>query len=431
MRGALRPIVAKLPVLSRRSRSVTGSAAALVLGALAMFAHATAALGAESSRGFHVLPLGGVWPYAMTLDSGGTPWFTGSADATHVTAEGRVIRYHLPVKSDMFSIAWGADDALWAIDEDDGGVIRLAPDGRVTRYPWLWATADTLEGVDQPTSIIPGPDRTVWFGERSQHQIVSLASDGSSRVIVRLAGSFEPELLTTAIDGSVWFTDGSLFLTGGAGLRRVLSDGTIEAVRYQNDPIWDAASAPNGDIWFVRAMPTAAQTRIKQVDLARIDPQGHTTLYPAPSLTASVAVAADGTVWVAGKGLARMDPTGHFQRIYRAPRWRDAEVLAAPDGRLWILYGQGPTHAGWLPPNPCLSRRQITLHLHARRGDPIRTATLAVQGRLPRTFDGPDVTLPVDLRDYLPGSVHVRVTVRTAHRRYVRHRVYHACARAG
>ena len=156
-----------------------------------------------------------------------------------------------------------------------------------------------------------------------------------------------------------------------------------------------------------------------------------------------VTVATDGTVWIAGFDLgnarrgsrvvARMDATGRFERIFRAPLWNVDYIRAAPDGRLWLVYhgDESRPRAAWLPPNPCLSRRRISLHLHSRRGNPIQSVRVSVQGRPPRTFHGRQPSIPIDLRGYLPGAVRVTLKVRTAHRRYTRHRLYHTCTNSG
>jgi streptogramin lyase len=122
--------------------------------------------------------------------------------------------------------------------------------------------------------------------------------------------------------------------------------------------------APNGDFWFIRWTLRAGLDSIKRTDLVRIDSQGRVARFRAPILDASyIAVAADGTVWIAGDGgLARMDPAGHFQRIPRAPDWQEVgPIVTAPDGRVWLIFGLYRPRAAWLPPNPCLSRRQVTL----------------------------------------------------------------------
>ena len=412
-------------VVSRRWLSLAGLNAVLLLVALAC---AQAASGAGSERGLRVIATDDF--SAMTLSSDGTPWFAGFYDhrVTHVTEGGRVTRYRLPMVDPGF-ITWGVDGALWMRDENFGGFARMTPDGHVTRYRYIWATQDTLGGTP-PGNIIRGPDGTVWFGDRERHRITSVASDGSTRVVARVDRRIGPELLATGGDGSVWFHS----LSGGAmldnGLGRVRPDGHVEAMRYRTSEFPAATVAPNGDVWFVRLTRAPGKTRTA---IMRIDPHGHVTEFRAPELDAlSITLAADGAVWLAGSSLVRMDRTGHFERI-RAAGWETWEVLAAPSGRIWLIVLDEKLRnwAGWLPPNPCLSRRRITVHLRSRRGDPIRAVRASVQGRDPFSVRGRNPRVLVDLRGYLPGAVRVTLRVRTAHRRYTRHRVFHTCGASG
>jgi streptogramin lyase len=343
----------------------------------------------------------------------------------HVTADGRVVRYHLPVTSGP--AVW-ADGALWEVDERINGLIRVAPDGRFTRFRDVWATRQT-RGGDSPESLILGPDGRLWLDY--QHRILSVAADGPARVVAALGARAEPNLLATGPDGSVWFSDVSAH-----GLRRVLPDGRVEAARYRTSDIDSASVAPNGDVWLTRS-EFAEDGFIKRA-LVRIDRGGRVTEYRAPRLyDSSITAASDGVVWIAGldnsnrDALVRMDATGRFERIFRAPSPDlTVAIRAAPDGRLWLVYENddpAPSWVAWLPPSPCLSRRRITVHPHARRGDPIRSVKLSVQGRLPRTFHGRKRSIPIDLRGYLPGAVNVTLKIRTAHRRLTRHLVFHTC----
>lgn len=445
MRRALQLVIGCLPT------AVTVGGGVFVVTALAAFTAITAlgrphtASGAESPRGLHVISTGAIEPTAVVLDDDGTPWFTSSKFAIHVTAEGRVVKYRLPKsgQTDTVFIAWGADGALWAVDEDIGGLIRMTPDGHSTRFRDVWATPETL-GETGPPSIIAGPDGRIWLGDRARHRIVSIAADGSIHVVARLAGPDGPWLLATGPDGSVWFSHINDDTTDLTGLQRVLPDGRIEATRYPNSEIASASVAPNGDVWFSRSK--SSQTVIKRTDVVRIDRTGRVTEFRAPRIAATwITVAADGTVWIDGQDgaglargdiaevLARMDGNGRFERIFRAPPWFVDDVRPAPDGRLWMVFekGYGRTFAAWLPPDPCLSRRRISLHPHSRRGDPIRTVRVLVQGRLPRTVHGREPTIRIDLRGFLPGAVGVTLKVRTVHHRYTRHRLYHTCTSSG
>jgi hypothetical protein len=198
--------------------------------------------------------------------------------------------------------------------------------------------------------------------------------------------------------------------------------------------------ASNGDVWFIRAKIVNLP---RSIALVRIDPAGRVTEFRTPRIDSPFITAGnDGTVWISGFDanglysgdsawvLARMDTTGRFERIYRAPAWSVYDIRPAPDGRVWLLYSNDDFangSAAWLPPNPCLSRRRIMVHPHSRRGDPIRSVRLSVQGRLPHTFHGRRRSIPIDLRGYLPGAVGVTLKIRTAHRRRTRHLVFHTC----
>jgi streptogramin lyase len=445
-------------VFSTVRASRRGVPAVLALAALAALGCSSTASAAESPRGLHVISMGGgISPHAIVLADDGTPWFTASKFdpfsgpgpdlLVHVTADGRVDRYHLPKneEANVFLIAWGTDGALWAVDEAIHGLIRVTPDGSYARFRDVWAHSS--ETLDDPPSIIAGPGGMIWLGDRAKHRIVSVAADGSTRVVATLEKRANPDLLAIGPDGSVWFSE-----SFGYGLRRVLPDGRVEAVRFRNSEIRSASVAPNGDVWFIRSKSgkeaLGRRTELaKRTDLVRIDREGRVTEFRAPRLAGpSITVATDGTVWIAsvdGEDLngdtvalgvvGRMDAAGHFERIYRAPPWTVNDIIAAPDGRLWLLYREAerllpkPEFAAWLPPNPCLSRRRISLHLHSRRGNPIRSVRLSVQGRLPRTFHSRDPSIPIDLRGYLPGAVGVTLKIRTTHRSYVRHHVYHTC----
>jgi streptogramin lyase len=410
---------------ARKRRMIVRAVAALVLlSTLAAPAPVNGATQAGKPAGLHVVPLGGMWVYTGALDSDGAAWVAGSADVRHVMPDGRVVRHRLPYRGDTYLSTW-ADGAYWMVDEEIGGVIRMTPDGRFTRYPGIWGTDYWFDFP--PTDIIEGPDGTVWLNDRQQRRIVSIAADGTVRTVVPLrGGDVGLDFLGVGGDGSVWFSDDRNWVNGGGfgdphgGIARVLPDGRLEPFRFRKSVIYDGTIAPTGDLWFIR--------RTRRTDIVRIDPQGRLTSFRSPLPGAEeIAVGADGAIWVAGKSVARIGPDGHVVRM-RHPSLASGSdlLLAGRDGRLWLSFG-ARNRFGWLPPNPCLSRRRLTLHLHPRRADPIRTVRVVVPGQLPRTVRGHNPTIPVDLRGYLPATVRVTLKVHSAHQAYTRLRTFRTC----
>jgi streptogramin lyase len=321
--------------------------------------------------------LGNLKPYTLALDNNGTPWFAGSANAAHVTSDGRVIRFQLPIHRDVSAMAWGADNALWISDEDIGGLTRMTPDGHVSRFAEVWGTKHPFYDFP-PGTVIPGPDGRIWLADRNRHRVVSVAADGSVRVVARLLQRVDPDLMATAPDGSVWFLDlGPAYDNPGwpvhGGIGRILPDGSLEPMRYRTHLITAGTVAANGDLWFL--LDGRAGDFEPRTNLVHVSAAGRVTQVRTPiGYASAVTVSPDGAVWIAGAGVARMNPGGRLERIRRPGGWQDVNpIVAAPDGRIWLIFGFDRYHAAWLPPNPCLSRRQITMHLRARaRPDALR-----------------------------------------------------------
>jgi hypothetical protein len=410
---------------ARKRRVVVRAVVALVLmSGLTAPALVDGATQAEMPPGLHVVPLAGMWVYTAALDSDGTPWVAGSADVRHVTADGRMVRHRLPYRGDTYVSTW-ADGAFWMVDEEIGGVVRMTPDGRFTRYPRIWGPDGWLD--HSPGDMIEGPDGTVWLDDRDDHLLLSVASNGAVRTVARLIrDDVWIDFLGVGGDGSVWFSDTRNWLAGDGfgdphgGIARVLPDGRLAPFRFRKSVIYAGTVAPDGDLWFIR--------RTRRTDIVRIDPQGRLTSFRSPLTSpGGIAVSADGAIWLAGTSLARIGPGGHVVRM-RHPSLASGSdsLLAGREGRVWLNFGERSRFA-WLPPNPCLSRRRVTLHLHSRRADPIRTVRVIAPGQPSRTVRGRNPTIRVDLRGYLPATVRVTLKVRTAHRAYTQLRTFHTC----
>jgi virginiamycin B lyase len=410
--------------------------AVVISGALTALGSCAVAANAGSRGGLHVVRLGPgeTLPSGVAVAADGSPWFISGGRVIHMTADGRAVVNRLPRGTGVDGMVWGRDGALWGIDVDISGVVRVTVDGHVTRYPRLWGPGPDAQGFisgPSPEKIIPGPDGAMWFGDQEHSRIMSVRADGATRVVASLEPEALPELLVTGADGSVWYTD----IGSAGGLGRVLPDGRLDVIRDPGSTFPAGAVAANGDVWFIRIV-FGEDDSAKKTELVRVDTHSGITRFRTPTAEYwEITAGPDGTIWMAGDGVIRLDPEGHLQRIRRAPDWRRVDAIAAgSDGRVWLIFGRpfdtdtaAPVRAAWLPPDPCLSARQVALRLKPRRGEHIRSATVSVQGQPTRTVRGRHLSIPVDLRGYLRGTVRVTVKVRTTQRRYTRRHVYRTC----
>jgi streptogramin lyase len=143
-------------------------------------------------------------------------------------------------------------------------------------------------------------------------------------------------------DGSQWYEDASEF--GSAYIVHHTAGGfkdiALPIVGFDNNYVNSLALAPNGNVWFYDSGL-----------LGSIAPNGKLTTYASgqQSSVASLAFAADGTLWLAlQSSLAQYDSKGHLlQTIPYAAN----DVTAGPDGNVWFTQSDA---IGTIEPNGAL-----------------------------------------------------------------------------
>ncbi len=147
--------------------------------------------------------------------------------------------------------------------------------------------------------------------------------------------------------------------------------------------------------------------------------------------------------WMVGRDLlvAPVLSKGATSRSVYFPAgcWRHGETGSAFEGGTRRSVPAGPDSLPWFvrcgtdplvvnASKRCASRRSFRIRLRGRRGDPVRSASVLVNGRRVRVLRGRRLRARVDLRGLPKGQVIVRVVARTAHgRRLVETRTYHTC----
>lgn len=233
---------------------------------------------------------------AITFAPDGSTWvgsangvtrYLGDVETRYTTAEG------LPSNM-VTSIAVGTDGVVWV--GTDAGLARLDEAG--------WTTP-----VQAPiTALAPGPDGQIWVGGQGDPNLALLGSDAFTVYTVAAEIPEEGEPITDSVAAMATAPDGTLWLT-------VVHVGDADG------------AAPAGA---VLSLQSGAWTTHKPSD-------GITGGFYGPG---SIAVAPDGTVWVAA---APIEGEGGGISVFRGGEWSiDAgerlagPIAVGPDGTAWV-----------------------------------------------------------------------------------------------
>jgi virginiamycin B lyase len=200
-----------------------------------------------------------------------------------------------------------------------------------------------------PTGVTVAPDEAVWVASTLADQLVRVDPRSGRSTVVRLPLRSHPAGLAADAQGRIWFA------ASGAGLLGRLTPGAARAAEFPpasvlRQPIalpFVAAVAldPRGvNAWFtvgpeavVATVPIASE-QARRGAVAR-----EITLGPQQSRPESLAVAGDGTVWVAelaADALTRIGADGGIRRVPLPAGSRPRGVAIAPDGSVWAtLFG--------------------------------------------------------------------------------------------
>ena len=188
-------------------------------------------------------------------------------------------------------------------------------------------------------SVAAGSGGTAWVG-MSTGLVERVRLDGDTPFAERVARSTLGDVQTIAVapDGTVWA--GCACPDGGADclahfdgrawqvVHPVPGAGSVGAI--------DIAIAPDGDVW-VALMEQPAGTSL----IARLRGSRWTVYDGAdgvPDGVGSLAVAADGTVWAGGNGIARFD--GRAWTVLQPNHWF-GPISTAPDGTVFVVGPSG------------------------------------------------------------------------------------------
>lgn len=231
---------------------------------------------------------------AIVAGREGALWGTRGHEVDRISRSGEVTRFPLPSEDEEAGqIAVDQDGELWftvwvpkRLKERRFGrayVVRMQPDGQMTRFP-LRGPARRRD--EPPASIVSGPGGAIWFTDPALARVGRLTPDGKlTEFHVRL----RPAVLAPDGADGLWFV-------GFEGVGKISAEGQVRELRtgaFQG--LWigsgfGAVAGGEGDLWFI-----GSATRVM-----RLTPSGHLTVVRGPGAPAAVHIARGpgGSIWI-------------------------------------------------------------------------------------------------------------------------------------
>lgn len=254
----------------------------------------------SSSSPFFVLPSG------ITAGPDGNLWVACGAGLPgnvgwicRVTPSGVITRFSVSHRANPTAIVVGSDRNLWF---NDGSMIgRITPRGAITEFP-LPDPSIVL------SSLAAGPDGNVWFTATTPNGaglIGRMTLRGAVTMFAMTTTNMTPQGITVGPDGALWFTEYDY--RGNGKIGRITTQGAITefAVPTPGGEPLGITAGPDGDVWF---------TEILGNKIGRITTRGAITEFAIPTPDSgprSIIAGPDSTLWFAEDGtIARITPQG-------------------------------------------------------------------------------------------------------------------------
>jgi streptogramin lyase len=286
----------RLTRYGRGRRSLIRSSAMLALVALTgsvLVGVAAPPAFAACGPGCGPYPVTGSKPSSITAGPDGSMWFTEEAKDKigRISPSGQLKTFDVPTSQAWpNSIAAGPDGNLWFVEPGAPSkhpinvdqIGRITPKGVITEFP----VHDF--GTGAPSSIVAGPDGSLWFTElfQSGYEIDAMSTSGA--LVAENPVTGDPTDITAGPDGNLWFTEGN----GDIG--QITTSGSITYFTVPDSlvPI-DIAPGADGALWFTTYSNT----------IGRITTGGAITLYTVPTdgedtYSWGVSPGPDGNIWV-------------------------------------------------------------------------------------------------------------------------------------
>jgi virginiamycin B lyase len=197
-----------------------------------------------------------------------------------------------------------------------------------------------------PQEITTAPDGSVWFTEAGTDSLGQITDSNGTIVqhpLAPLSGPGTRGLAGIAPGpGGIWFTErtankiGQLTSNGQLNEYTIPATGQFMGTSLSTSGPFGITQGPDGSMWFTIALVT---------EIGHITPSGSISFFPLPpgEIGADLVTGPDGNVWIAidpfsatgSGGAGRMTTSGAFKLFSPAGGASPTGITVGPDGRLW------------------------------------------------------------------------------------------------
>ena len=279
----------------------------------------------------------GEGPYGVAVTRDGAVWFTlvHGGRVGRRSPDGELAYLSLGEGSQPSLLAAATESTVWVTDTTGNRLLHLTPDASATQGSRCSARSPCPTPDAQPFGVVALDDGTAWFTELGADALGRIDILGRVEEFpVGREGSFVS--MIAASGDSLWFT---LNAAGAVGHVRG-GDAAIaftELPRIPSGPV-GIAVAGNGAVWVAQILADA---------LVRVARDGTLTEFPLPQGSKPHAVAADpaggvwATLWGTGQVIFVADDGTVSTHDLPDPESEPHGLAVAADGTVWVALESG------------------------------------------------------------------------------------------
>ena len=288
----------------------------------------------------------------------GNIWFSAFSNGAGEIGEidpntGKVVQT-ISVQGEPLQMAVGSNDNVWFLDEESGfAQIGEIISPSVVDY-FSWPQGFGTAKVNDATSLVPGPDGKLWFGDYGLDAMIGMPMSGTNptEVAIPIANAM-PEGITVA-NGNLW-----VVLSNASVIEQfsVTTQAFVPLTLTANSDPQEITSGPNNNLWFTEdgatsqaiGEMTTAGVLVGTFPLANVTFGGE-TFEPDPTgivegpdgniyFSLSNTSSTNGVLLPPYLGIYKMNANGTASQYYlqSAPTASNApNMIIGPDNNIWF-----------------------------------------------------------------------------------------------